>query len=404
MIDNKKSQRQASALPASDSQLAYLSLFTALLIASTFIAPNAWPGVALDDDGKVNLYADFRLRLESDWDSVQSDGQDREDRARMRVRARVGLDLKATENIEMGVRLRSGSDDSQQSPHITVVDFDDNDTGDADFNLDRWFARAHYGDFSAWAGRDSPPLWKQNELLWSDDVTVAGLGGKYEHGALGLNLGYFSLPAGMQGFSGEMGLAQLVFNFTVGDAASITLAAGFMSLDADEDDSDGELLLDGNNARDHSQWVGNFQYKTDMASRPFLLGLDLLHNAEDYDTDDPDDFTRFHRDETDGYVFQVKYGSSSKPREWLVGYYYAHIESLAVNNSYAQDNWLRWGNATQTRGSNFEGHEFLFEYGMVENLKLVARLYLVEAIKVRAADSATKEDGNRFRIDFNYSF
>ena len=285
-----------------------------------------------------------------------------------------------------------------------MVDFDDNDTGDADFNLDRWFARARYGNFSAWAGRDSPPLWKQNELLWSDDVTVAGLGGKYEHGALELNLGYFSLPVGMQGFSGEMGMAQLVFNFKVGKAASITLAGGFMSLDADEDDPDGELLLDGNNARDHSQWVGNLQYKTDMGKRPFLLGLDLFHNAEDYDTDDLDDFTRFHRDETDGYVFQVKYGSSSKPREWLVGYYYAHIESLAVHNSYAQDNWLRWGNATQTRGSNFEGHEFLFEYGMVENLKLVARLYLVDAIKLRAADSATKEDGNRFRIDFNYRF
>ncbi len=373
-------------------------------MASVLVAPSAWPGAALDDDGKVNLYADFRLRLESDWDSVQSDGQDREDRDRMRVRARVGLELKATHNIEMGVRLRSGSDDSQQSPHITVVDFDDNDTGDADFNLDRWFARAHHGDFSAWAGRDSPPLWKQNELLWSDDVTVAGLGVNYKRGVVGLNLGYFSLPAGMQGFSGEMGLAQLVFNFKVGDIGSMTLAAGLLSLDADGDDSDGELLLDGNNARDHTQWVGNLQYKTDMGKRPLLVGLDLLHNAEDYDADDPDDFTRFHRDETDGYVFQVKYGSSSKPRDWLVGYYYAHIESLAVNNSYAQDNWLRWGNATQTRGSNFEGHEVLFEYGIVENLKLVARLYMVDAIKLRAVDSVEKEDGNRFRIDFNYSF
>ena len=35
------------------------------------------------------------------------------------------------------MRLRSGSDLSHQSPNITVVDFDDNDTGDADFNLDR---------------------------------------------------------------------------------------------------------------------------------------------------------------------------------------------------------------------------------------------------------------------------
>ena len=373
-------------------------------MASALIAPSAWPGVALDDDGKVNLYADFRLRLESDWDSVQSDGQDREDRGRMRVRARVGLDFKATDNIDMGVRLRSGSDDSQQSPHITVIDFDDNDTGDADFNLDRWFARAHYRGFSAWAGRDSPPLWKQNELLWSDDVTVAGLGANYKRGVFSLNLGYFSLPAGMRGFAGEMGLAQLVVNFEVGKTGAMTLAGGFMSLDANADDADGEILLDGNNARDHTQWIGNFQYKFDLGTRPLAIGLDLLHNAEDYDENDPDAFTRFHRDETDGYVFQIKYGGSSKPRDWLLGYYYANIETLAVNNSYAQDNWLRWGNATQTRGSNFKGHEFLLEYGLAEKLKLVARLYVVEAIKLRAADSMEKEDGNRFRIDFNLSF
>ncbi len=375
-----------------------------LCLVAISMAPPAWPGIALDDEGRASVYGDFRLRLESDWDSVQSDGQDREDRDRMRIRARVGFDFKATDYMDMGIRLRSGSDDSQQSPHITVIDFDDNDTGDANFNLDRWFARAHHRGFSVWAGRDSPPLWKQNELLWSDDVTVAGLGGKYERGALALNLGYFSLPAGMQGFSGEMGLAQLVFNFKLGDSGSLTLAGGFMSLDADGDDADGELLLDGNNARDHRQWVANLQYKTDLGKRPLLLGVDLLHNAEDYAANDPDSFTRFHRDETDGYVFQVKYGSSSKPRDWLVGYYYAYIETLGVNNSYAQDNWLRWGNATQTRGSNFKGHELLFEYGIADKLKLVARLYLVDAIKLRSADAIEKEDGYRFRIDFNYGF
>ena len=35
---------------------------------------------------------------------------------------------------------------------------------------------------------------------------------------------------------------------------------------------------------------------------------------------------------------------------------------------------------------------------------LVTRLYLLDAIERRAAGDARKEDGNRLRIDLNFSF
>ena len=41
-------------------------------------------------------------------------------------------------------------------------------------------------------------------------------------------------------------------------------------------------------------------------------------------------------------------------------------------------------------------HEFR-AYALAKNINLVARLYVVDAI-------TTIEDGNRFRIDFNYRF
>ena len=107
--------------------------------------------------------------------------------------------------------------------------------------------------------------------------------------------------------------------------------------------------------------------------------------------------TASNEDETDGWDVYVKYGSTKNKGDWLLGYWYADIEQLAVNSSFAQDDWVRWGSATQTRASDFRGHELRAAYGLGGGMNLVARLYLVEAI-------TTVEDGNRFRLDFNYKF
>jgi len=58
---------------------------------------------------------------------------------------------------------------------------------------------------------------------------------------------------------------------------------------------------------------------------------------------------------------------------------------------------VRWGTSTQTRGSNFKGHEFRFAYGLSSKSDLTTRLYIADAI-------TTVEDGKRFRMDFNKRF
>ena len=125
---------------------------------------------------------------------------------------RAGLDYKASEQISFGFRIRSGSDDSQQSPHISVLDLDDNDTGDAHFNLDKWYFKYSAGKASVWLGRNSLPFWKANELTLDDDVTPAGLGLTYKTDRVTFNAGYFSNPAGMKNFTGNTGVAQVVWN------------------------------------------------------------------------------------------------------------------------------------------------------------------------------------------------
>lgn len=376
-------------------------LAAGLFVLGSLAMPTASEaGIKLDEAGKASMYGDFRLRFEHDWDSQRANSVDRDDRTRARIRARIGF--KYTHDIlTWGIRFRSGSDESHQSPHITIVDFDDNDTGDADVNIDKWFMKAKQGNLWGWAGRNSFPFWKQNELFWDDDVTPAGLAAGFgfpigDAVKLDFTGGYFSLPVGMQEFSGNLGAGQVSLSTDIGPA-KLKLAAGLYDFDSNSSDSDSALLRSGNGARDYEIWVGSAQLKIKAGTVPLTFGFDYMSNEEDYSSTDPDPVTAANHDQTDGFVASVKAGSVKDRWDWQIGYYYADIEKLAVNSSYAQDDWMRWGSAVETDASDFEGHEFRFVLGLAENMNLVTRLYLVEA-------NTSVQDGNRVRIDYNYKF
>jgi hypothetical protein len=197
-----------------------------------------------------------------------------------------------------------------------------------------------------------------------------------EVGSLGLNAGYYSLPAGMREFCGNMGQGQVVFSTSVSDVG-LTLAGGGFKISGDRNDpdcqneGDGGFYLQSNGLRDYTIWVGNVQGKLEIAGRPMTVGGDYMYNLEDYDASDPGDHvTADNEDETDGWDVYVKYGSTKKKGDWLVGYWYARIEQFAVNNSMAQDDWVRWGSATQTRASNMKGHELRGAYALMKNMNL----------------------------------
>ncbi|MET0556350.1 MAG: putative porin [Vicinamibacteria bacterium] len=354
------------------------------------------------DDRKWKLTGDFRARMEQDWDSQAADGAARQDRLRARIRARVGFAYDATKTLSFGLRLRSGSDGSQQSPHITVLDFDDNSTGDAHFNFEHAYLRARRGGLEAWAGRNGLPAWKANELFWDDDVMPAGLGLTYgknvgKRGKLTLNGGYFALPAGMKAFTGNLAMGQVAFATQTAGGLGLTLAGGGFAIDANPADPNGDLLRLGNGDRDYTIWVGNVQARGNVAGKPLAVGFDYMTNTEDYSATDPDAYTRAHRDETAGYDAYVSWGGTAKKKDWLVGVWYAHIEALAVNTSVATDDWVRWGSATQTDGSDLKGFEVRGAVGLGQGQSIVGRLFLVEAL-------SSVQDGKRFRLDYNIAF
>ncbi len=80
--------------------------------------------------------------------------------------------------------------------------------------------------------------------------------------------------------------------------------------------------------------------------------------------------------------------------DWPFGYYYAHIGTLAVNASYSQDDWARFGRGPQ---SDVKGHEIRATDVIAKNLNLAARQFLVDAL-------TTIQDGKRLHVDLNWKF
>lgn len=359
------------------------------------------------DAASLKLSGDLRLRLEQDWDSKQGDGAKRDDRLRLRGRARIKLAAAIDENWSAVFRLRTGSEDSQQSPHVTLYDFDDNDTDSSDFGLDLWYGQYASGGWEIWAGRRQFNIWKQDEFVADDDVTALGVGVTYSHGlgegSMSYKGGLGSLPVGLTEASGQYASAQAVYNLDT-DSYGWTFAGGYFGVDADPDDEDGDFLLTENGGRDYQTGFVQAQFRTSLFERPLKLGTDFGRNFEDYDDEPPGSFSEFHKDDTDFYSVFFNWGENKQKGDWLFGYYYLYVEALAYSSSYAHDDWVRWGNADQTRATNMKGSELRAVYSLAENMDLTGRVFLVEAVDLLNEGDATKEDGNRARIDFNIKF
>lgn len=372
-------------------------LLAGSVVLSGFSIAQAATGIPwLDSNTNLTFYGDIRLRYEVDWDSQTAAGVDRDDRHRGRVRGRLGFNYRVTDEWSFGSRVRTGDSRSQQSPHLTFVT-DDGARDELDFVVDRYFVQYKEGKLTSWGGRNSWPFWQQNELFWDEDVTPTGAAVSYDFtlgdGTLSTTAGAFYLPDGGYDLNGQLLGAQAKYTVPI-KPSQLTFAGALHFINGE---TGANNLRNRNGERDYLLGVGNAQWSIPIKEIPFALGADIFYNFENYDADDVAPFPAENGDEDLGYVFSAQLGQLKDRNDWLVGYYYSHIETFSVNASYAQDDWHRFGSGTQTDASDFEGHEVRLAYAFSKTLNVMARLYLVDRI-------TTDEDGNRFRLDLNWRF
>jgi hypothetical protein len=267
--------------------------------------------------------------------------------------------------------------------------------------VDTAYVRGATGAGWAGAGKNGFPFWTQNELFWDEDVTPEGFSAGYAFPrAMGVVLkpavGYFVLEG-----SGSSNRFKDKANLTAAQVAAegplpgvdLTAAAGLFAF------KDNALTADTALADlDYNIWVFNAKAGVKGLPKPLAAGLDWMHNARRYSP------ALTNRDQKDGFVASLLYGGLKAKGDWLAGYYYARIEKYAVVARFAQDDWLRWGGVTDTRSSNFAGHELRLAYAFGPSCNVVTRFYHVEGLRPETAAAVDKEDGRRLRVDLNVAF
>ena len=120
---------------------------------------------------KLQFSGDFRFRIEQDWNSQKPDGTYRDDRTRLRYRARLGATYDFKKGISFGMRIRTGQPNKQQDPQLTLGD----QFSSLPIAFERIYANFNHNWLSAWIGKNTFPFEKQTELFWSDNVFPEGI-------------------------------------------------------------------------------------------------------------------------------------------------------------------------------------------------------------------------------------
>ncbi|HLT49592.1 putative porin [Aequorivita nionensis] len=349
---------------------------------------------------KLKFSADFRFRVEQDWDSQKSDGTLREDRTRLRYRARLGATYDFKDWVSFGMRIRTGQPNKQQDPQLTLGD----EFSSAPIAFEKLYANFKYNWLSFWIGKNSFPFEKQNELFWSDNVSPEGvsLSGKFNFEndflqSLKVNTGHFIFATSGTSLSKDSYFEgiQLVSSHWQNRVKFFPAFYYFKNM---------PNIPDGGDTFNINYSILHLGTKVDIIKNPKItVGFDYYQNIQDYNNNDS--IPKQLQNQKIGYVANAGIGKLDKKGDWKVQLTYNYLERFAAVDYLAQNDWARWdySNAGSADGrlTNFKGLEIMAGYTLAENMDLRVRFFTVEQI---VPYGIAKENGNRIRLDFNIGF
>ncbi len=357
-----------------------------------------------DADKKLIFSGDMRARLvEHDWDVTTADGKTLDPRTRFRVRLRFGFNYTYNQHLSFGARIRTGSANEQQSPHVTLGALEN---ANLPIGLDRAFVKYNLKGLNAWAGKNSWPFYSHDDLFITQDISPEGLYGEYMVNA-NKNLtikpsgGFFIINSSGKSLKRDRTLraAQLLAT-QKSSHTELNVSTGFFQMDSLGNTPDGTASFPVN----YHLSVTNAKFTYFMQKLPISIAGNLMKNLAELSGTEIK--ANNHQDQKTGYTATLELGQLKAAKDFLFSVTYAHIEKYAVLDYFAQDDWMRWGfsgGAGGTRGSNFKGFEFRAGYSFGPKCNLIARAYFIDGIAPNKP-GAVLETNNRFRLDMNIGF
>lgn len=354
------------------------------LLSAFVVDANAIEGLKFYGDGRARFEMDDRTRLTG---GVYEDQK----RDRLRYRLRLGLTYMPDDKVELGARVTSGDTNDANSPHVILGSNNNSDSGTAGLSrdsigIDRIYVKykyknERYEDLSAfaWFGKETMPMWTQNEYFWDGDINPEGVAAGVTYKNLGpvtatLQGGYFVVDEGGWHTSaqGDQDSDLIVYQGVVKaelEPADITASYGVIKTDA------GTSIRSQNPVTTSKANYNLASIQAKIKAIPEIgvtVGYDYMKS--DLDTLDK------------GSVISV--GATWKDLSFSA--MRPDIETNAVTG-FAQDNFPNFF-------SNFKGYEYKIGYKLTKNMNVDINRFDGE----RKSDSRQEE--SRTQFNFNVSF
>jgi len=351
---------------------------------------------------KIDFNADFRFRIEQDWNSRKSDGSFRDDRTRLRYRLRAGIEYRK-KWYSAGFRIRTGNPNKQQDPQLTLGE-GFQEFGTLPIGLEKAYFQGQLNSTKFWMGKNTFPFEKNNELFWSDNVYPEGVFIEREFGlqsslmnSLTLSGGHFLIAASGKSFAGDTYVQGIQAKAkTLKNKLTLFPSFYYFNKVPNIPDGSGTFLIDYSIVHLGSK-IKPFN------NQLFTLKFDYYINNQDYTQNDS--IPSQLENQNAGIVLGLEYGQIKEKGDWQITGTYARLEQFSILDIMAQNDWARWDysqyNSPDGRLTNFNGFEWVVAYALEDNIKLVMKYYWVEQL---IPLGTAKETGSRIRLDLDIRF
>jgi hypothetical protein len=349
---------------------------------------------------KIKFSGDFRYRFES-IDAKASSGGNLPGNNKNRIRARLGLDAKINEEVNVGFRFATGSDTNPNSTNQTL----DNGFAKKDVWLDLayfdWHPKSVEG-LNVYGGKMPRPFYRvgDNQLVWDDDVNPEGIAAKYvlpltKNDKLYINGGGFWLKedVGAAGSSNQGAGLWEIQSCLKHEFENKDYLLGGVSYDAFSNLNGKNTLF--NTANGYGNTVNTVggktyytmdydvfecfgEYGTTVGSLPVSVYGNYAKNTSAKTSQDT------------GWLIGATLNKAKDPGSWELGYNYRDVEKDAVLGLLTDSDFVGGG-------TNGKGHTFSGKYQWTRNIQ-TALTYIAS----ERGDS--KSDYRRLMADIIFKF
>ena len=344
------------------------------------VAPDIPSSAKKTWSNRISFNADLRDRFE------YIDQKDQATRTRNRIRFRFGAQMQVNDNLDIGFRLASGSDD----PTSTNQTLDDAFSS-KDIRLDLAYFDYHLNDvFSLTGGKMKNPLYKpgKNPIMWDGDLNPEGFALNIDNNLLHAAFFGFSLDEKKADDDTLLFGGQVMHGFKISDSGKLVAGLGYYDYQNlkgsaplfDEKPHGNTLDSNGTIANDFNIIEAFLEYKTKLANQPLSVYANHYQNTQANDLDT-------------AYTIGVSYGKVKNFASWSLGYAYLDIEADAVYG-LLNDSDFAGGN------TDSKGHLIKAGYGLNKNTAL--GLTYIDSEMNQSQSEQT--DYDRVQLDFKLSF